>query len=108
MARQSISLGTTPNDGTGDSPNVAGGKINANFIELYSLSAVYAVFITLTDYASATYTYYGGIKASNSGWQINRYPKSGTGGKTAATVTNNGSYTTLAAAWAARTGLTYA
>lgn len=36
MAKQSIGLGTTPNDHAGDSLRVAGGKINNNFNELYT------------------------------------------------------------------------
>ena len=37
MALQTIGLGTSPNDGTGDSIRVAGDKINDNFVELYNL-----------------------------------------------------------------------
>lgn len=36
MAQQLIGLGTTPNDGTGDTLRIAGDKINDNFDELYS------------------------------------------------------------------------
>lgn len=36
MAQQLIGLGATPNDGTGDTLRIAGGKINDNFDELYS------------------------------------------------------------------------
>lgn len=36
MARQSINLGTTANDGTGDTLRIAMDKINDNFIELYN------------------------------------------------------------------------
>lgn len=35
MAQQTINIGAAPNDGTGDTARVAGGKINANFTELY-------------------------------------------------------------------------
>jgi hypothetical protein len=35
MARQNISIGTTANDGTGDSLRSAGAKINENFLEIY-------------------------------------------------------------------------
>ena len=35
MAKQTIGLGTTPNDGTGDTLRVAGDKINDNFTEVY-------------------------------------------------------------------------
>lgn len=37
MARQIINTGTLANDGTGDTLRIAGGKINANFVELYNL-----------------------------------------------------------------------
>ena len=36
MAKQTLGLGTSPNDHTGDSLRIAGGKINNNFNELYS------------------------------------------------------------------------
>ena len=35
MSRQNISIGTTANDGTGDTLRSAGSKINANFVEIY-------------------------------------------------------------------------
>lgn len=35
MARQNINIGTTANDGTGDTLRIAGGKINDNFSEIY-------------------------------------------------------------------------
>jgi hypothetical protein len=37
LARQTIFLGSAPNDGTGDKKRIAGEKINANFAELYGL-----------------------------------------------------------------------
>ena len=37
MARQNINRGTTANDGTGDTLRIAAGKINDNFVELYTL-----------------------------------------------------------------------
>lgn len=36
MAQQTISLGTSPNDGTGDQLRTAFGKVNGNFDELYA------------------------------------------------------------------------
>lgn len=36
MAQQTINIGVTPNDGTGDTARDAGDKINDNFAELYS------------------------------------------------------------------------
>lgn len=40
MAQQTIQLGTTANDGSGDSARVAGAKINDNFSEVYADIAV--------------------------------------------------------------------
>ena len=37
MVKQTIYLGTTANDGTGDTLRQAGAKINTNFSELYAL-----------------------------------------------------------------------
>lgn len=42
MAQQNIALGTTANDGTGDTARAAGGKINANFTELYTGAHVHS------------------------------------------------------------------
>ena len=39
MAKQTIGLGTTPNDGTGDTLRSAGTKINNNFREIYNFLA---------------------------------------------------------------------
>ena len=35
MTRQALALGTSANDGTGDTLRQAGTKINANFVEIY-------------------------------------------------------------------------
>jgi len=56
MAKQTILLGTTPNDGTGDKLREGGEKINDNFTELYnnifSISTKSANYTLLdTDYA---------------------------------------------------------
>lgn len=46
-AQQTINIGTTPSDGTGDSLRTAFGKVNTNFTELYSVtSAINASNIT--------------------------------------------------------------
>ena len=37
MAKQSVGLGSSPNDGTGDTIRVGGDKINDNFDEIYTL-----------------------------------------------------------------------
>lgn len=51
MAQQTIGIGSAANDGTGDDLRTAGGKINANFTELYGLSSGgnKAVTILVTD-----------------------------------------------------------
>jgi hypothetical protein len=38
MAQETINIGSTPNDGTGDSLRVAGQKINNNFTQLFNVS----------------------------------------------------------------------
>lgn len=63
MARQNINRGVTANDGTGDTLRVAAGKINDNFVELYTLlggdSAQITQKVSLADsgvvYAGLTY-----------------------------------------------------
>ena len=35
MARQNLGIGSSANDGNGDTLRTAGTKINANFVELY-------------------------------------------------------------------------
>ena len=37
MAYQSIGLGSSANDGTGDTLRAGGDKVNDNFVELYTL-----------------------------------------------------------------------
>lgn len=58
MAKQTISLGTAPNDGTGDNLRIAGGKINDNFNELYGgLQSVTTVNVSINsgeDYTHET------------------------------------------------------
>jgi len=53
MAKQAIALGTTANDGTGDTLRAAGTKINANFSELYTLlggdSAAITTYVSFGD-----------------------------------------------------------
>lgn len=53
MTRQNISIGTTANDGTGDTLRSAGQKINENFVEIYQRfggdSDVLSTGITLTN-----------------------------------------------------------
>ena len=53
MARQIVNIGATANDNTGDTLRQGGGKINANFQELYALlggdSATVGVTTQVTD-----------------------------------------------------------
>ena len=60
----------------------------------------------LSDTASATYYYYGGID-QNGDWKIVRYLQSDLNSRSAATISNNGSYATLSAAWTDRASLSY-
>ena len=53
MAKQSIGLGSTANDGTGDSLRVGGDKINDNFNEIYT---TYGDGSTLTPFTTGTST----------------------------------------------------
>jgi len=56
-----------------------------------------------------TTTYVGKIKATNGNWLVERYvDNNGDITATYANVSNNGSYTTLATAWAVHTNLTFA
>ena len=56
MAKQSISLGTSANDGTGDTLRDAGQKINENFTELYddyiSISTLQSIAAASADFAA--------------------------------------------------------
>jgi len=55
MAKQTINLGTAPNDGSGDTLRAAGSKMNANFTELYeALDGKQAASPKLTAIAGAT------------------------------------------------------
>lgn len=47
MVRKVINTGTTANDGTGDTLRIAAGKINDNFVELYSLLGGDSAQVTL-------------------------------------------------------------
>lgn len=46
MAKKTIGIGTTPNDGTGDSLRVGMGKANDNFDELYAAEALNTAKVT--------------------------------------------------------------
>lgn len=60
MAKQTISIGTSPNDGTGDALRTAFQKSNSNFTELYNL-------VELNQYSLpiATNSTLGGVKIGN-------------------------------------------
>ena len=53
MAKQLVGLGSTANDGTGDSLRVGGDKINDNFNEIYT---TFGDGSTLTPFTSGTST----------------------------------------------------
>jgi hypothetical protein len=62
MARQNINRGTAANDGTGDTLRIAGGKINDNFVELYTLLGGDSAQITQkVGLADAGVTYKGNV-----------------------------------------------
>lgn len=56
MSQQSISLGSSANDGTGDTLRDAGQKINENFTELYgdyiSISTLQSIAAASADFAA--------------------------------------------------------
>jgi len=52
MAKQTINVGATPNDRSGDSLRSAFQKINANFTELYNLTGVTSLAELAQDYAA--------------------------------------------------------
>lgn len=59
MGREHINIGTLPNDGTGDSLRVAGGKINEMTAELYNIIGVISLDLELSDslYRFTEFTY---------------------------------------------------
>lgn len=52
MTKQTINVGKTPNDRSGDSLRVAFQKVNANFTELYNLTGVTSLTELAQDYAA--------------------------------------------------------
>jgi hypothetical protein len=58
MAKQTINIGTSPNDRTGDPLRTAFGKINQNFTELYTLTGGSVAELTelAQDYAAEMFT----------------------------------------------------
>ena len=69
MAQQSINLGTTANDGTGDTLRAAGLKVNSNFTEVYSNVSLLQIYTTSAfGYANIAYNIAqsGYNKANNS------------------------------------------
>jgi len=55
MAQQTVGVGTTANDGTGDAPRTAGQKINSNFDELYA--AIASLTSSLAGKANTSHTH---------------------------------------------------
>lgn len=60
MAQQTINVGTSADDGTGDVARTAGQKINANFTELYSRPVTRISgdgnYLEISEDGGATYT----------------------------------------------------
>jgi hypothetical protein len=56
MAQRSINVGTTANDGTGDSIRIAGIKINDNFTELYATTMAQSTITVTQNNITATQT----------------------------------------------------
>jgi len=56
MAQQTVDVGTTANDGTGDTPRTTGQKINSNFTELYAADTALAASIATKANGSHTQT----------------------------------------------------
>ena len=65
MSKQVLIIGTTPNDGTGDSLRIAATKINANFDELYNATAASVNLISPGE-GIATTNNLGNITITNS------------------------------------------
>ena len=82
MAYQSLSLGTTAGDGTGDTIRVGGDKINDNFVEIYTLLGTGTA---LTSGISATSTV-----VSLSGPTITGVASFADGSNSAPSITNTG------------------
>jgi len=83
MAKQIIKVGSTANDGTGDTLRDAGVKINANFTELYSISGLDTTFTQ------------GAFNTANSGVILaqSAFNKANTGTSSSSNTLVNGSYT---------------
>lgn len=52
MAQQTINIGTTADDGTGDNARAAGSKINSNFTELYTAVSAPQNVVSVTESAT--------------------------------------------------------
>lgn len=57
MAKQTIDIGTTANDGTGDSLRTGAIKINENFDELYAASGTAEITFTINYHAAGLYMF---------------------------------------------------
>jgi hypothetical protein len=58
MAQQTINIGTSADDGTGDTIRAGGDKINDNFTELYGFGRPIAFFFTTTPTSSEVLALY--------------------------------------------------
>ena len=73
MAKQTINVGTNPNDGTGDTLRTAGQKINSNFTEVYNASqSAFDKGNSATVLAQAAYNYANTIVSDS---QIDPYAR---------------------------------
>ena len=69
MTRQNINIGSSANDGTGDTLRTAGTKINANFQEIYTQlggdSSILSTLVLLKDSASTGVVQFEGTSADS-------------------------------------------
>ena len=100
-----IGLTDTPVDYTGFSGQAA--IVNPTETGLEFGTITQFLISTLSDIASPTYYYYGGIDGSGN-WKINRYLRTDVNTQDSATEVNNPAFTDLATAWANRLTLIYA
>lgn len=61
--------------------------------------------VSFVDLADGSHYYYGGLLGGE--WKINRFEVGNATSKSSATIADNGSYATLAAAWTDRVSLVY-
>jgi len=98
MAKQTINIGTTANDGTGDPLRTAFDKVNDNFDELYATSAFSGSYTDLTNKPTSITSF--GITDSTAGYVLTtdgsagftfqtKFPSRSTATKTTASLAND-------------------